>query len=214
VTEKVHHPIFARVYERIGSAAERAGAAEYRRRLLAGLSGRVVEPGAGTGLNFRHYPATVTEVVAVEPEGYLRERAAAAAADGVAVTVTVVAGTAARLPLDDASVDAAVASLMLCSVADQGAALAEIFRVVRPGGELRFYEHVAAEPGSMLHRVQRSVDPLWTRLAGGCHLTRDTATAIAAAGFAIEECERFAFAPCLTSRLAATHILGRARRPR
>jgi ubiquinone/menaquinone biosynthesis C-methylase UbiE len=211
VTEKIHHPIFARVYERIGPAAERAGAAEHRRRLLAGLSGRVVEPGAGTGLNFPHYPATVTEVVAVEPEAYLRERAAAAAG-GVPLRVTVVAGTAARLPLDDASVDAAVASLMLCSVADQGAALAEIFRVVRPGGELRFYEHVAGDPGSTLRRVQRSVDPLWTRMAGGCHLTRDTATAIEAAGFAIEECERFAFAPCLTSRLAATHILGRARR--
>lgn len=211
-TEKVSHPIFARIYERVGPAAERAGAAGHRTRLLAGLSGRVVEPGAGNGLNFRHYPATVTEVIAVEPEAYLRQRAVTAAS-AVPVKVTVLDGTAARLPLADASVDAAVVSLMLCSVTDQSVALAEVFRVTRPGGELRFYEHVLAPRGSRLNALQRALDPLWTRMAGGCHLTRDTESAIAAAGFAVEECERFVFAPCLTSRLAGTHILGRARRP-
>jgi ubiquinone/menaquinone biosynthesis C-methylase UbiE len=209
--EAVRHPIFARVYRCIGAAAERAGAAEHRQRMLGGLQGRVVEVGAGSGLNFRHYPATVTEVVAVEPEAHLRSVATQAAAGGT-VPVTVVDGTAGELPLPDASVDAGVASLVLCSVTDQPAALAELFRVIRPGGELRFYEHVIAE-SPRLADWQRRADPLWTRLAGGCHLTRDTAAVIAGAGFAIEDCERFLFQPSVLNKLSAPHIIGRARRP-
>jgi SAM-dependent methyltransferase len=209
--ERVRHPVFARVYERLGAAAEEAGAAEHRSRLLDGLTGRVVEVGAGTGLNFAHYPTAVAEVVAVEPEPYLR-KAAAEAARRAAVPVRVVEGTAAGLPLEDGSVDAGVASLVLCSVADQGAALAELRRVIRPGGELRFYEHVAARnPGWA--KWQRRVDPVWTRFSGGCHLTRDTERAIGEAGFAIEESDRFLFRPCWVAQLAAEHILGRARRP-
>jgi len=209
--EAVRHPIFARVYRCIGAAAERAGAAEHRQRMLGGLQGRVVEVGAGSGLNFRHYPATVTEVVAVEPEAHLRSVATQAAAGGT-VPVTVVDGTAGELPLPDASVDAGVVSLVLCSVSNQPAALAELFRVIRPGGELRFYEHVIAESPRWAD-WQRRADPLWTRLAGGCHLTRDTAAAIARAGFDIEDCERFLFQPSVLNKLSAPHIIGRARRP-
>jgi ubiquinone/menaquinone biosynthesis C-methylase UbiE len=210
--ERVHHPIFARVYARIGAAAEKAGAAQHRTRLLAGLRGRVVEVGAGNGLNFKHYPATVDEVIAVEPEPSLRALAVQAA-QGLPVRVRVVEGTAGSLPLDDASVDAAVASLVLCSVADVRAALGEMRRVLRPGGELRFYEHVSAPRGSRLARVQRFVDPLWTRIAAGCHLTRHTDEAIIAAGFVVEELERFDFQPAATARLTAPHVIGRARRP-
>jgi SAM-dependent methyltransferase len=209
--ERVRHPVFARLYLRISAAAEAAGAAGHRDRLLDGLAGRVVEVGAGNGLNFAHYPSTVTEVVAVEPEPYLREAAEQAAA-GAAVAVRVVDGTSTSIPLPDASVDAGVASLVLCSVPDQAAALGELLRVIRPGGELRFYEHVrAGDPGWA--RWQRRVDPVWTRIAGGCHLTRDTEAAIRAAGFVIESSDRFPFAPCALSRLAADHVLGRARRP-
>jgi ubiquinone/menaquinone biosynthesis C-methylase UbiE len=211
-SERVHHPIFARVYARIGAAADRAGAAEHRARLLAGLQGRVVEVGAGTGLNFKYYPQAVREVVAVEPEASLRTIAEAAAA-AAPVAVTVLPGTAGALPLGDASVDAAVSSLVLCSVADQAAALAEIRRVLRPAGELRFYEHVRAPDGTRLARVQGAIDPLWTRLAGGCHLTRATADSIARAGFVIEECDRFLFQPCWLARITGPHVLGRARRP-
>ena len=137
-------------------------------------------------------------------------RAEEAAAD-VTVNVRVVDGTASRLRLDDASVDAGVASLVLCSVPDPTAALAELHRVIRPGGELRFYEHVLAH-NPKVARWQRRVDPIWTRLVGGCHLTRDTEHAITAAGFDIETNDRFLFAPCAMSKLSAEHILGRARR--
>lgn len=208
--EQVRHPVFARMYQRVSAAAETAGAAEHRARLLAGLAGRVVEVGAGNGLNFAHYPATVTEVIAVEPEAFLRARAEEAAA-GAPVPVTVVDGTAAHLPLDEGSVDAGVASLVLCSVAEPADALAELHRVIGPGGDLRFYEHVLAR-NPKIARWQRRLDPIWTRVAGGCHLTRDTRAEITAAGFTIETDERFVFQPCCMSKLSAEHILGRARR--
>ena len=121
------------LYARMSPGLERAGAAEHRTRLFAGLAGRVVEVGAGNGLNFSHYPASVGEVVAVEPEPYLRAQAETRAAQ-VAVPVRVVDGAASHLPLADASVDAGVASLVLCSVAHQAGALAELHRVIRPGG--------------------------------------------------------------------------------
>lgn len=208
----VHHPIFARVYQRFAAAAEKAGGTQHRDRLLAGLSGRVVEVGAGNGLNFSHYPATVTEVVAVEPEAFLRAKAVEAAARAD-TRVTVVEGTADAVPLPDASVDAGVASLVLCSVADQAAALAELRRVIRPGGELRFYEHVAADDPRVA-RLQQWADPIWSRCGGGCHVTRHTEQAIADAGFEIETCDRFLFLfpPRPVVKLAAPHILGRARR--
>jgi SAM-dependent methyltransferase len=209
--ERVRHPVFARLYLRISAAAEAAGAAEHRDRLVDGLAGRVVEGGAGNGLNFGHYPSTVTEVVAVEPEPRLRQAAGEAAARAP-VEVRVVDGTSTSIPLPDASVDAGVASLVLCSVPDQAAALGQLLRVIRPGGELRFYEHVRASDQGWA-RWQRRVDPVWTRIAGGCHLTRDTEEAIRDVGFMIESSDRFPFAPCALSRVAAEHILGRARRP-
>ncbi|MEA2467958.1 MAG: hypothetical protein QOJ57_2084, partial [Thermoleophilaceae bacterium] len=144
MTQAVHHPLFARLYALISPKAEKAGVGDHRREMLDGLAGRVIELGAGNGLNFAQYPESVTEVVAVEPEPYLRSRADEAAA-AAAVPVTVVEGTADRLPAADASFDAAVASLVLCSVPDQARALAELRRVLRPGGELRFYEHVIAD---------------------------------------------------------------------
>ena len=190
--------------------AEEAGQREHRRELLAGLSGRVVEVGAGNGLNFPHYPPQVEEVVAVEPEGYLRERAREAAAEA-AVPIRVVGGLAERLPLDDGSADAGVVSLVLCSVASQAAALAELRRVLRAGGELRFYEHVRGDaPG--LARLQRAADVVWPHLAGGCHTHRDTPRAIERAGFAIETCRRFSFRPCSVLAPIEPHVLGRARR--
>ena len=209
-TTSVHHPLFARVYARIGSKAEDRGQAEHRRELLAGLSGRVVEVGAGNGLNFPHYPDTVSEVVAVEPESYLREHAVEAAA-GAAVSVRVVDGVAERLPLDDSSVDAGVASLVLCSVPDQDVALRELLRVIRPGGELRFYEHVVSEKRRAA-RVQGAADAtFWPTIGGGCHMARDTGRAIERAGFTVEHCERFSFAPA--PFLSLPHIRGVARRP-
>ena len=100
---------------------------------------------------------------------------------------------------------------MLCSVADQAAALGELRRVLRPGGELRFYEHVRAE-GRRLASAQRAADVVWPFFGGGCHASRDTLRAIADAGFAVEQARRFSFRPCVLGALTAPHILGRARR--
>jgi SAM-dependent methyltransferase len=209
--QAVRHPLFARVLDRVTARIDARGQAEHRRALLAGLAGRVVEIGAGNGANFAHYPAAVTEVVAVKPEAYLRERAREAAGRA-RVRLTVVDSTAERLPLESGSFDAGVASLVLCSVRDPAAALEELFRVIRPGGELRFYEHVRSQDQG-LARLQRAADVVWPRLAGGCHTSRCTLEAIEATGFAVERCERLTFRPFPLAVLTSPHELGMARRP-
>ena len=207
----VRHPIAARLYARISTRAEEQGQAEHRRRLLESVTGRVIEVGAGNGLNFAHYPSSVDEVVAVEPEPHLRTMAEHAAA-AASVEVRVVDAVAQELPFDDASFDVAVTSLVLCEVPDQASALRELHRVIRPGGELRFYEHVIARsPG--FARVQRFLDrTFWPRISGGCHCARDTVAAIEAAGFAIDSCERFRFVTSPVTRQTSPRILGVARR--
>jgi SAM-dependent methyltransferase len=208
--EAVHHPLFARLYLRMASGRKAHGEDEYRRKLLAGLSGRVIEVGAGNGLNFPFYPAAVDRVLAVEPEPLLR---GAARKNGreAPVPVEVVDGVSGRLPADEASFDAGVASLVLCSVPDQQRALGEFRRVIRPGGELRFYEHVVAHC-PMAARLQRIADAVfWPRVGGGCHLSRDTGAAIERAGFAVESIERFSFTPGAPVP-PLPHILGVARR--
>jgi ubiquinone/menaquinone biosynthesis C-methylase UbiE len=180
--------------------------------MMDGIAGRVIEVGAGSGLNFQLYPPAVSEVIAVEPEPYLRARAEAAAGRAP-VPVRVVRGVAERLPFGDAEFDAGVASLVLCSVRNQGAALAELYRVVKSGGELRFFEHVAAQHPA-LRTIQRALDAtVWPRIAGGCHSARDTGAAIAAAGFEIIALRRASIKPMGIPTHVAPHIVGRARRP-
>jgi SAM-dependent methyltransferase len=206
----VRHPIFARLFDRLVRKAD-PQQADHRRELLAGLSGRVIEVGAGNGINFANYPAEVTEVVAVEPEAYLREKAVAAAAEAL-VPVTVVDGLADALPAEDATFDAAISSLVLCSVPDQARALTEIRRVLRPGGELRFYEHVLASDPKVA-RLQNRIEPVWRFCGGGCHPNRDTPAAIEAAGFEIDRCRRFPFKPGPLMTAVEPHVIGVARRP-
>jgi ubiquinone/menaquinone biosynthesis C-methylase UbiE len=192
VSGRPRHPIFSRVYTRMSACMEREGGAERRDELLAGLCGRVIEVGAGNGLNFAHYPPEVTGVLAVEPEPYLRE-AAMRSAGASPVPIEVVDGVADGLPASDESFDAAVASLVLCSVPDQRAALREMHRVLESGGELRFFEHVRADTRG-LRRAQHLVDAtIWPRLFGGCHTGRDTVAAIEASGFTVERVEWFKF---------------------
>jgi ubiquinone/menaquinone biosynthesis C-methylase UbiE len=182
-----------------------------RRRLLAGLRGRVIEIGCGEGRAFELYPARVESVLAVEPDPTARA-AAAERARSAPVAVEVVAGVAERLPAADGAFDAAVAVWVLCSVPDPAAALAEITRVLAPGGELRVYEHVsAASPAFRL--VQRTLDAAyWTRALGGCRTTRDTEAAIRAAGFEFTALDRGFHSSSLLTITAAPHIVGIARR--
>lgn len=209
--DRVSNPIFARLLVAM-RRHEPPEEVEHRRELLVGIAGRVLDLGAGDGPNFAHFPAGVTEVLAVEPEPYLRERASRNAARAP-VPVRVIDALAERLPLDDGSVDAAVAFLVLCSVPDQAAALRELHRVIRPGGSLYFYEHVIAA-GRGLARAQRLLERsgVWPFLAGGCHPARDTVAAIGAAGFEIERCRGFEFKPCPILVPVAPHVLGVARR--
>jgi len=207
MAREVRHPIFARVYHRLTSDEDEE-AIEHRRELLAGLSGRVIEVGAGDGVNFPHYPEAVRELVAVEPEDYLRARAEEAA-PAAPVSVAVVNGLADRLPAEDASFDAAVTSLVLCSVPDQDTALAEIRRVLRPGGELRFYEHVLAS-GPRFARMQRIVGRIWPLIGGGCHPDRDTGAAIERAGFRIEAARHFDYLPTPVAFPVRPQMIGRA----
>jgi ubiquinone/menaquinone biosynthesis C-methylase UbiE len=171
----------------------------------------VLEVGAGSGVSFAYYPTAVTELIAIEPDPALRELAQAATSSA-SVPVQVLDGMAERLPLPDASVDAAVFAGVLCSVGDPPSVLEETRRVLRPGGELRFYEHVIAR-NARLRGLQRLLDAtFWPRLFGGCHPTRDTETTLAACGFTVEERERFSFRPTLLATPVAPRILGRARR--
>ncbi|MFE5966174.1 class I SAM-dependent methyltransferase [Streptomyces sp. NPDC056463] len=210
--DAVHHPLFARFYARFSVSADtKGGIGALRSELLTGLSGRVIEIGAGNGLNFAHYPGAVSEVVAIEPERHLRQLAAEAAlrAD---VPVDVVPGAAEALPVKSEAYDAAVASLVLCTVRDVHRALAELHRVLRPGGELRFFEHgLAPTPG--MARTQRALDrTVWPRMFGGCHTARDPLAAIEAAGFELVTFRHFQV-PENGPRLPSSFcVLGTARR--
>jgi ubiquinone/menaquinone biosynthesis C-methylase UbiE len=206
----MNRPLFARIQARAAATEERRGGADRRRQLLHGLSGRVVEVGAGSGVSFAYYPEAVTELIAVEPEPALRERAEQAAATAP-IHVRVVDGVAEHLPVADNWADAAVVAGVLCSVKDPAAVLGEVKRALGPGGELRFYEHVAAR-NRRLAGLQRLLDAtFWPRLFGECHTTRDTEKTLRAAGFTIEALERFSFRPTLLATPVAPRILGRAR---
>ncbi|CPW39698.1 methyltransferase family protein [Mycobacteroides abscessus] len=159
---------------------------ELRAENLRGLTGHVLEVGAGIGSNFLLYPNTVTAVTALEPESRLRPQAEDAAA-GAAIPVTVTAGVFEDLAVTgEDRFDAVVCSLVLCSVSDPDRAAAQAFEVLKPGGEVRFFEHVAHD--GALGLVQRAVDAtFWPKLFGNCHTHRDTLATIERAGFTIEE---------------------------
>lgn len=207
----VDHPVFARLYSALAPGAEKSGVGRHREELLAGLSGTVVEVGAGSGLNFGHYPPEVTKVVAVEPEPYLRAKAEKVAT-GAPVPVTVVAGTAQQIPAADEVFDAAVLSLVFCSVPDVPAALTELRRVLKPGGVVAYYEHVRSET-PLYSRLQDAADVVWPHIGGGCHPNRDTPRALQRGGFVIEQQRRFHFQPCVLVWPVAPVVIGRARRP-
>jgi ubiquinone/menaquinone biosynthesis C-methylase UbiE len=199
------HPIFAWFYGRLGPRADLRGTADRRRRLLATARGSVLEVGAGTGLNLRHYPATVTEVLAVEPDPHMFRRLALAL-DQSPVPVQLRRATADALPAHDDSVDTVVCSLVLCSVPDVFAALSEARRVLKPSGRLLFFEHVRALDPRFAKWQDRLEGP-WGSCGAGCHPNRDTIEEIEASGFRIEELDRFDEPGAM---LAKPHVLGSA----
>ncbi|MGW3513263.1 class I SAM-dependent methyltransferase [Streptomyces sp. NPDC000994] len=211
--DAVRHPVFARYYARASVAAETSmGIAGVRQRLLAGLSGRVIEIGAGNGLNFARYPGSVAEVVAIEPERLLRQRALEAAVRAE-LPVDVVPGCAEALPVKSEAFDAVVLAQVLCSVRDVPRALAEARRVLKPGGEVRFFEH-GRGGGRAMTLTQRALDlTVWPLLSGGCHLSRDPVSALRDAGFELGPYRRMLVpeqGPVLPSSYCA---LGTAWRP-
>lgn len=186
MSETVDNPFFARLWTAM-SSREPESLRRLRRENLAGLSGRVLEVGAGTGTNFELYPGTVTEVVAVEPERRLAEAAERAAA-AAPIPVTVDTGTVEKFA-DSGQFDAVVCSLVLCSVDDPQQVVRQLYSLLRPGGELRYLEHVAGSGARA--RLQRFADAtVWPKMLGNCHTHRDTENTIVGAGFQVEGARR------------------------
>jgi SAM-dependent methyltransferase len=208
VASTVDNPFFARVWP-VVVAHEAKAVRALRRENLAGLSGRVLEIGAGIGTNFAFYPESVEQVTAVEPEPRLRARAHAAAASAP-VPVVLTGDTVENFSGEP--FDAVVCSLVLCSVSDPGAVLRRLYSLLRPGGELRYLEHVAS--AGARGRLQRFADAtLWPRLFGNCHTHRDSERSIADAGFEVDTSRREWTLPNWTPMPVSELALGRARRP-
>jgi ubiquinone/menaquinone biosynthesis C-methylase UbiE len=178
----------ATVYERLMRASEEACLGAWRAEILAPLCGAVLEVGAGTGANLPHYPAAVTRLVMAEPDPHMHTRLKKRAAGDARVEVA--DASLERLPWPEATFDAVVATLVLCSVPDPVTALGEIRRVLRPGGAFVFLEHVAADDRPDRLKWQRRIEPVWRRCLGNCHLTRRTDEVIASVGFRIESLQR------------------------
>ncbi|MGC8462533.1 MAG: class I SAM-dependent methyltransferase [Acidimicrobiales bacterium] len=177
----------AMVYDRMMTGVEEAGLSRWRAELLGEACGATLELGAGTGRNLSFYPDDVSRLVLAEPDRSMRTRLRRAV---VSVDrprpVEVVDAPAEALPFEDASFDTVVTTLVLCSVRDPERALSEVRRVLRPEGRFLFIEHVAAEDRPPRLRWQQRVEPVWRAVAGNCHLTRRTETAITAAGLTVE----------------------------
>ncbi len=186
MTEHPAHPVHAAVYDPAMAVAERLGLGAERRRLVAGAHGRVLEVGAGTGRNLPLY-RDIHSLTVLEPDPAMRRRLRARTGAAV-VPVEIVERGIDDSGLPDASFDAVVMSLVLCTVPDPAHALGEVRRLLAPGGELLFLEHVA-RPG-VRGRAQRWATPMWRRVAGGCHLDRDSLGAMRQAGFVISDCSR------------------------
>lgn len=196
---------FAWLLSLVGPAHDRA-VADHKVRLLGGLSGRVLEIGPGAGINLEYYRPVCT-VVGVDPNPWMLPRYRDKARS-LGLPSRLVRGDATVLPLRDASVDAVVSTVVLCSVADPRAALEEVRRVLRSGGRFVFIEHVAAPSGSWLRRLQRWIRPLWKRLGDGCRPDRETGVLIGEAGFERVDLEEFEAA--LPLPVVRPHIAGSA----
>ncbi|MCF6387086.1 class I SAM-dependent methyltransferase [Mycobacterium sp. MBM] len=203
------NPFFARLWKTL-SGHEPETLRQLRTANLAGLAGRVLEVGAGTGTNFALYPAAVTEVIALEPERRLAEVARHAAA-AAPVPVTVSTATIEEFDTDE-RFDAVVCSLVLCSVDDPDAVVHQLYSMIKPGGQLRYLEHVAGV--GVRARLQKVADAtVWPRLLGNCHTHRNTEATIAAAGFSVQDARRDQTLPGWLPLPVSEVAIGRAVRP-
>lgn len=180
------HPIFAALYDALLWPQERLSLRRRREALLGPAEGRVLDLGVGTGLNFRCYRRAAA-LVGVDPDPHMLRRAVPRGA-AAAPPACLIRAPAEALPFDAGSFDTVSATLVFCTVRDPAAALSEVRRVLRPGGALRFLEHVRA-PSSRLAALQDRIQPLWSRLFAGCHPNRDTLALLRAHGFAVEVLE-------------------------
>ncbi len=174
--------LFAALYDTVSKGSEAAGLREERRQLLAGTEGATIEIGAGTGLNLEHYPEAVTRLVLAEPDRHMRRRLRRRV-DALDRVAEVIDAPAERLPFPDATFDTAVVTLVLCSVPNQEAALAEIARVLKPNGRLLFIEHVRSGDPKVAKRQDR-IRPLYNLV--GCNPNRETLAAIEASALSVE----------------------------
>lgn len=198
---------FAAVYDTVNGPAERAGLRERRRSLLAQATGATIEIGAGTGLNLPYYPAAVTGLTLVEPDRHMRRRLRARAA-GLGRATEILDGSAERLPFPDASFDTAVVTFALCSVPEERSALAEIARVLRPGGRLLFLEHVRSTDPKIAARQDERPFPYPLI---GCHPNRATLDAIEGSPLTVESVLHGEVPK--VPKVESPMIVGTARRP-
>lgn len=197
------HRWFAAIYDKQMRSMERGIMAEMRRQLLGDLKGDILEIGAGTGANFEYYPAEA-RVTALEPDPFMLKKAETKLAALGRANVMLQLIPAERLPFDDASFDVVISTLVLCTVSDVPRSLAEMRRVLRPGGELRFVEHVRGN--GFAGRTQDFIKPVWRYFGAGCNPNRRTEDALRAAGFDVVVTGRrkiMGFAPLITGSARA-----------
>ncbi|MDP8969934.1 MAG: class I SAM-dependent methyltransferase [Actinomycetota bacterium] len=187
----VSRPVFARWYGLLSRRAERGELGERRRALLRQASGRVLDLGAGTGESFEHFPSTVGGVVAMDPDRAMT-RQAQRRLHSAGIPVWLVRAVGERLPFPAGSFDTAVATLVLCTVAEPETTTAELHRVLRPGGQLLFMEHVRASEEELAHWQDRLARP-WSWMNGGCHPNRRTLEIVQSAGFRLTAVQAYGF---------------------
>jgi ubiquinone/menaquinone biosynthesis C-methylase UbiE len=182
---RLYDALFASLYDKFFELAERDGMAARRAELLSGARGRVLEIGAGTGLNMEYYPESLDRLILTEPSEPMAKRLKERAAESPIETEVVIA-PAEKLPVEDASVDTVVCALVLCTVEDPAVTLAEIKRVLAPGGQLLLIEHVRSESPDRAKWQDRLETP-WRLYGNGCRCNRDTISIVSEAGFSWDD---------------------------
>lgn len=206
----LHSWLMAQSYDWAMRKTEQRCLAQWRQELLAQATGELLEIGAGTGINLPHYPYNLSKITLCEPDSQMRRKLRQKLTDAQHRNIQVVHWCAEQIELPDQSFDTIVSSLVLCSVSDPQQALKELYRLLRPGGQLLFLEHIIAAEHKTI-RWQRRFEPVWRRCSGNCHLTRDTLINIEAAGLQIEHLQEADIigAPAILRRT----VRGRAHKP-